>query len=465
MCAIFLKSVFSVKQKHTFLSRNMSNLIFMDESNGNGGYVTSTTTTSAAAGAVASVSRTINNTNIKNNNNNISNNINININNNNYNNNNCNNINNIMAAASNAATAAASAAASCVGGVQLPNSVSNEDLSQSLSEYTDADESISAPTEFLAEFLSAVMLKDYKKALKYCKLILQYEPDNSTAKEFYPLILDKLRGTNTSSDSDENYNKSSSSPELILEAPSSDPSAGESDEHDEQYLRHIRGGAYNSGNGGGDKGSAVINTENNDPNSNVSTSSSAEVEEEDEVEGDEEEGCGSMDGSLSEDDVEDDDEDDCEDDDEEDDDDDDDEDVDDEDDIMSSSGDDLPVDEQQILVGDVLDLDASSANACGVEAAINISNSSRNSSSGGKGSSRSDNTTHSYSSLLLEEEDDIVPANLHFPKDLHTTDLDVSNGNKVPSTSCSDSESPTEPLTQRLAAILRSKCGVSNTGG
>lgn len=77
----------------------------------------------------------------------------------------------------------------------LVPSHSNEDLSQSLSEYTDADESMSAPTEFLAEvcsntvclyfhwliiihninisfsqFLSAVMLKDYKKALKYCKL-------------------------------------------------------------------------------------------------------------------------------------------------------------------------------------------------------------------------------------------------------------------------------------------------------
>lgn len=36
-------------------------------------------------------------------------------------------------------------------GIQLPTSMSNDDLSQSLSEYTDADESISAPTEFLAE--------------------------------------------------------------------------------------------------------------------------------------------------------------------------------------------------------------------------------------------------------------------------------------------------------------------------
>ncbi|XP_039290923.1 glutamate-rich protein 2 [Nilaparvata lugens] len=63
---------------------------------------------------------------------------------------------------------------------------------EDLSEYTDADESISAPTEILAEFLSAVMLKDYENALKYCKMILQYEPNHATAKEFYPLILEKI---------------------------------------------------------------------------------------------------------------------------------------------------------------------------------------------------------------------------------------------------------------------------------
>lgn len=33
----------------------------------------------------------------------------------------------------------------------LPTSISSEDLSQSNSEYTDANESMSAPTEFLAE--------------------------------------------------------------------------------------------------------------------------------------------------------------------------------------------------------------------------------------------------------------------------------------------------------------------------
>lgn len=73
--------------------------------------------------------------------------------------------------------------------------------SEDLSEYTDADESISAPTEFLAEFLSAVMMRDFNTALKYCKLILQYEPNNAAAKEFYPLIIEKIKLMTDKSDS------------------------------------------------------------------------------------------------------------------------------------------------------------------------------------------------------------------------------------------------------------------------
>ncbi|ALC45438.1 CG14853 [Drosophila busckii] len=276
---------------------------------------------------------------------------------------------NIMTGAAAAAAVAAS----------LPTSASCEDLdldhSQSLSEYTDADESISAPTEFLAEFLSAVMLKDYKKALKYCKLILQYEPNNTTAKEFYPLILDKLRVA-AASDSDENYNKSSS-PELNLEL---ELEAAADCEEEEDSV----------------------------------SSNSSDADNDDEVDAEPE------------------------------------------DEEESSSGDDyeLPIDEPQ----DVAAVGSLAAHSHSLS--HHNSGSSRNSSSGSGG--RSDNTTHSYSSLLLEDDNDIVPLNLQFGnKDCHAADLDVSNGNKLASASCSDSESPTEPLTQRLAAILRSKCGVS----
>ncbi|XP_059620930.1 uncharacterized protein LOC132264669 isoform X3 [Phlebotomus argentipes] len=86
----------------------------------------------------------------------------------------------------------------------LAPSISTEDLS----EYTDADESISAPTEYFAEFLSAVMTHDYRRALKYCKLILEFEPNNITAKEFYPLILEKISylAEQQESETDENSN-------------------------------------------------------------------------------------------------------------------------------------------------------------------------------------------------------------------------------------------------------------------
>ncbi|CAH0394840.1 unnamed protein product [Bemisia tabaci] len=77
-------------------------------------------------------------------------------------------------------------------------SLSNDDVS----EYTDADESISAPTELLSEFLSSVMMKNYHSAFKYCKLILQYEPNHSTAKEFLPLLQEKCNQNKDDNDDD-----------------------------------------------------------------------------------------------------------------------------------------------------------------------------------------------------------------------------------------------------------------------
>ncbi|XP_037867561.1 uncharacterized protein LOC101739641 isoform X3 [Bombyx mori] len=73
------------------------------------------------------------------------------------------------------------------GGMETTNrhSTSPEDCS-------DGNETMSAPSEFLAEFLSAIMRREYAEALKYCKLILQYEPHNATARGFYPLLQNKL---------------------------------------------------------------------------------------------------------------------------------------------------------------------------------------------------------------------------------------------------------------------------------
>ncbi|XP_061704240.1 uncharacterized protein LOC133515709 isoform X2 [Cydia pomonella] len=57
---------------------------------------------------------------------------------------------------------------------------------------SEGNDSQSAPSEFLAEFLSAIMRRQYAEALKYCRLILQYEPRNATARGFYPLLQQKL---------------------------------------------------------------------------------------------------------------------------------------------------------------------------------------------------------------------------------------------------------------------------------
>ncbi|XP_018585044.1 glutamate-rich protein 2 [Scleropages formosus] len=50
-----------------------------------------------------------------------------------------------------------------------------------------------APFQLFAEFLKSVMGKDYTRAHKLCRMILIYEPENPEAKQFIPLIEEKLQ--------------------------------------------------------------------------------------------------------------------------------------------------------------------------------------------------------------------------------------------------------------------------------
>ncbi|BES95188.1 Hypothetical protein NTJ_07997 [Nesidiocoris tenuis] len=109
--------------------------------------------------------------------------------------------------------------------------VNKSNSQEDLSEYTDADESISAPTEILAEFLSAVMLKDYETALKYCNLILQYEPHHTTAKEFHPLILEKISQAALNS---KNRNEESGSTTSSSSPDGQEERGSEEDDEDEE---------------------------------------------------------------------------------------------------------------------------------------------------------------------------------------------------------------------------------------
>uniref|UniRef100_A0A8D8Q3J6 Uncharacterized protein n=1 Tax=Cacopsylla melanoneura TaxID=428564 RepID=A0A8D8Q3J6_9HEMI len=73
---------------------------------------------------------------------------------------------------------------------------------------SDTTDTNTAPLEILAEFLTLIMEKNYEEAMKHCKIILEYEPQNETVLSFIPLLNEKLKilqevsGDSTSSGDD-----------------------------------------------------------------------------------------------------------------------------------------------------------------------------------------------------------------------------------------------------------------------
>ncbi|XP_043361195.1 glutamate-rich protein 2 isoform X5 [Dermochelys coriacea] len=91
------------------------------------------------------------------------------------------------------------------------NSIGDHNIDEQLSETTDDDESSSenedrkrnAPIELLGEFLKAIMDQDYSLSKKLCQMILIYEPENTEAKQFLPLLEEKLLIESTQNIGDE----------------------------------------------------------------------------------------------------------------------------------------------------------------------------------------------------------------------------------------------------------------------
>ncbi|XP_077055908.1 glutamate-rich protein 2 isoform X2 [Siphateles boraxobius] len=76
---------------------------------------------------------------------------------------------------------------------QVVSSANDQDLHETQSEEEENESAEGAvPLELFAEFLQAVMTKNYQLAKKLCQMILIYEPQNSEAKSFLPLIEEKL---------------------------------------------------------------------------------------------------------------------------------------------------------------------------------------------------------------------------------------------------------------------------------
>nr|XP_046178220.1 glutamate-rich protein 2 isoform X5 [Oncorhynchus gorbuscha] len=111
----------------------------------------------------------------------------------------------------------------------------------------DEEEGYRAPLELMAEFLKSVMDKDFVLAKKLCQMILVYEPNNPEAKQFIPLIQERLEREQEEKSQDDDDDCSDSGDEddsrSDQESPqssdsSSSSSSSSSDEEEEQERRH-----------------------------------------------------------------------------------------------------------------------------------------------------------------------------------------------------------------------------------
>nr|XP_018896592.1 PREDICTED: phosphopantothenoylcysteine decarboxylase subunit VHS3-like [Bemisia tabaci] len=103
--------------------------------------------------------------------------------------------------------------------------------SDDLSQITDAGgESVLAPIQLLGEFLTSVMTKNYRSALKSCELILKYEPNYSTAKEFFPLLQEKCNQIQEDDDDENNGDDDGDDEDDDNDDDYTDDDGGDSDE-------------------------------------------------------------------------------------------------------------------------------------------------------------------------------------------------------------------------------------------
>ncbi|XP_069081417.1 glutamate-rich protein 2 [Pleurodeles waltl] len=111
---------------------------------------------------------------------------------------------------------------------QLSESTDDDDTDSSSDEF---EENEKAPIELIAEFLKAVMDRDYNLASKLCQMILLYEPDNSEAQHFVPLIKEKLlmeeNDQNSENEDDEEEDSEDSESEESTDGSNTDDSSDE----------------------------------------------------------------------------------------------------------------------------------------------------------------------------------------------------------------------------------------------
>uniref|UniRef100_A0A4W5KFK3 Glutamate rich 2 n=1 Tax=Hucho hucho TaxID=62062 RepID=A0A4W5KFK3_9TELE len=108
----------------------------------------------------------------------------------------------------------------------------------------EEEEGYRAPLELMAEFLKSVMEKEFVLAKKLCQMILVYEPNNPEAKQFIPLIQERLEREQEEKSQDDDDDCSDSSDEDDSGSDQDSPQSSDSfssslssDEEEEQERR------------------------------------------------------------------------------------------------------------------------------------------------------------------------------------------------------------------------------------
>ena len=68
-----------------------------------------------------------------------------------------------------------------------------ETNSESEDENSENEQTDDAPVELKAEFIECLQSKDWVNALKLCKMILLYEPENPTASEYIAVLEERIQ--------------------------------------------------------------------------------------------------------------------------------------------------------------------------------------------------------------------------------------------------------------------------------
>ncbi|CAF1038451.1 unnamed protein product [Adineta steineri] len=90
--------------------------------------------------------------------------------------------------------------------INKENQPKNDETEESSSSDDDDDEPIRAPIQLKIEFVNSIMFRQWELAQKLCQFMLIYEPNNSEAKQYAPLIdymLEQEQAASSSSSDDD----------------------------------------------------------------------------------------------------------------------------------------------------------------------------------------------------------------------------------------------------------------------